>query len=221
MKLFNILCWIGLQTVIAADRSVIIGDSMYWSGMLFWGGQPSPLSKWLETWSGHSIENHALVGASLQDGWVKSILAQYNDLVKQPNITTLIMDGGGNDVMSHKDDCVKFNQACTNMINTSLNIAKGIIDRARNDGTKSVLYLGFYYLPNLDKAVDYGDTHLQQICRVEEQCYFIDPRYNATTGTGLKTPDMLGSDGLHPNEEGYKILATMIWETAKKFNVTI
>ena len=72
------------------DRTVIIGDSMYWSGMLFFGGQPSPLSKWLETWSGHPIENHALVGASLEEGWIKSIRTQYLELNKQPPITTLI-----------------------------------------------------------------------------------------------------------------------------------
>ena len=87
MKLFYILPL--LIYTVTATRSVIIGDSMFWSGWLFFGGQPSPLSKWLETWSGHSIENHALVGASLENGWVKSIRAQYDSLNKQPNITTI------------------------------------------------------------------------------------------------------------------------------------
>jgi lysophospholipase L1-like esterase len=52
-------------------------------------------------------------------------------------------------------------------------------------------------------------------------CHFIDPRYNATTGTGLQTPQMLGSDGIHPNEQGYKILAEMIWDVKTEMNIPL
>jgi len=205
-----------------ATRSVIIGDSMFWSGWLFFGGQPSPLAKWLETWAVHSIENHALVGASLEDGWVKSIRSQYDSLNKQPTITTLIMDGGGNDVMSHRSDCEKFNDACIQMINHSLSIAQGIFESAKQDYISDILYLGFYYLPGLEFAADYANPKLNQICSdAEINCYFVDPRHNDTTGTGLKTPEMLGSDGLHPNEQGYKILAEMIWNKKLEYNVLI
>ena len=223
MKIFTPLL-LFLTTMVSSvfSRSVIIGDSMYWSGWLFFGGQPSPLAKWLETWCGHSLENHALVGASLEDGWVKSIRAQYNDLNKQPNITTLIMDGGGNDVMSHKDDCEKFNSKCTEMIDRCLNIASGILEDAYKDGIQNVLYLGFYYLPGLEKAADYADPRLNLVCQnATVNCHFIDPRYNGTTGTGLHTPAMLGPDGLHPNEDGYKLLATMIWDTKLEYNIPV
>jgi lysophospholipase L1-like esterase len=209
-------------TSVLATRSVIIGDSMFWSGWLFFGGQPSPLSKWLETWAGHSIENHALVGASLEDGWVKSIRAQYQDLNKEPNITTLIMDGGGNDVLSHRNDCEKFNKNCVSMINNSLSIAQAIFNSAYQDGISHILYLGFYYLPGLEQAADYANPKLNNICQnASVNCYFVDPRYNSTTKTGLPTPAMLGPDGLHPNEEGYKILATMIWDKKLEYNVPV
>ena len=204
------------------NRSVIIGDSMFWSGWLFFGGQPSPLSKWLETWAGHSIENHALVGASLENGWVKSIRAQYDSLNKKPNITTLIMDGGGNDVISHRGDCEQFNNACVSMINNSLSIAAGLFNSAYQDGVYNILYLGFYYLPGLDRAADYANPALAEICKnATVNCHFIDPRYNATTGTGLPTPAMLGPDGLHPNEDGYKLLASMIWNVSVNHSIPI
>jgi lysophospholipase L1-like esterase len=220
MKLFYILPL--LISTVTATRSVIIGDSMFWSGWLFFGGQPSPLSKWLETWSGHSIENHALVGASLENGWVKSIRAQYNDLNKQPNITTLIMDGGGNDVISHRSDCEKFNTNCVSMINNSLNIAQGIFNSSYYDGISNILYLGFYYLPGLEKAADYANPMLNEICKnATVNCHFIDPRYNSTTGTGLPTPAMLGPDGMHPNDAGYKLLAEMIWDVKLNNSIPI
>lgn len=209
-----------LSTIV---RTVIIGDSMFWSGSPFFGGQPSPLAKWLETWSSHHpIENHALVGASLEDGWVKSIEAQYDDLRKQSNITTLIMDGGGNDVISHRRDCEAWNDACRDTVDRSLGIAKGVLEKAYADGVQHVVYLGFYHLKGLEDAADYADTTMALICdEAPVECHFVDPRYNATTGTGLQTPEMLGDDGLHPTPEGYKILAQLVWDTAIQYNITL
>jgi lysophospholipase L1-like esterase len=197
---------------------------MFWSGFPFFGGQPSPLSKWLETWAGHSIENHALVGASLEDGWVKSIRSQYHDLNKHvpSNITTLIMDGGGNDVISHRKDCEAWNDVCRDMIQHSVGIASSILENAHRDGVEHVLYLGFYYLQGLQQAADLAGPMMASLCETAPlDCHFIDPRYNATTGTGLQTPQMLGSDGIHPNEQGYKILAEMIWDVKTEMNIPL
>jgi len=215
MRLILFTYVLSLLCVTQASRPVIIGDSMFWSGLPFFGGQPSPLSKWLETWEGHSIENHALVGASLEDGWVKSIRSQYLDLNKHvpSNITTLIMDGGGNDVISHRRDCEAWNDACRQMIQHSMSIASSILQDAYQDGVERVVYLGFYYLKGLEKAADYADPMMASICETATiDCVFVDPRYNATTGKGLQTPQMLGSDGIHPTDAGYKILAEMIWQ---------
>jgi len=210
-----------VATTVAAPPTVIIGDSMFWSGMLFFGGQPSPLARWLETWAGHPIENHALVGASLENGWVKSIRQQYDDLKTTPGV--LVMDGGGNDVMSHRADCEAWNDACVEVIDRCIDIARGILNDSSHAGVGSVLYLGFYYLPNLNQAADYANPRLKDLCENEfpRYCYYTDPRYNETTGEGLKTPEMLGSDGLHPNPDGYKVLATMVWETATHHNITL
>ena len=215
MLFSHFFLWTLFLSVVKAERTVIIGDSMYWSGMLFFGGQPSPLAKYLETWSGHAIENHALVGASLEEGWVKSIRSQYNDLNKQPVITTLIMDGGGNDVISHRSDCTAFNNKCVQMIDHSAGIAASILADAHIDGVSNVLYLGFYYLDGLMEAADYADPLIDVICRnATVNCHFVDPRANITSA-------MIGSDGLHPTEEGYKVLAELIWDVKLDYNIPV
>lgn len=203
------------------SRSVIIGDSMYKSGMPFFSGYPSPLAKWLETWAGHSIENNALVGASLESGWVKSIRQQFESLSYSKPLTTIVMDGGGNDVMSHKSDCLKFNEACQQMLQNCQQIAQSIITDARTKGVQNILYLGFYGLEGLEESAKRGNQLISEVCREKEKCYFVNPLYNATTGKGLKVPEMLGSDKLHPNEEGYELLAEMLWNVTVKEGIKL
>ena len=224
MFLFSVLHCTPATTIPTEYRSVIIGDSMFWSGMPFFGGEPSPLSKWLETWAQHPIENHALVGASLEDGWIKSIRAQFQDLVFSPPITTLIMDGGGNDVISHRKACEAMTQECTQTIDTAITIAKDIWSQAAQKNIRHVLYLGFYDIPGLDAAADLANPLMQQACASAPlDCHFIDPRYRNDTehSHGLKIPEMLGPDNLHPTQEGYKVLAELIWNTKTFYNITI
>lgn len=52
--------------------------------------------------------------------------------------------GGGNDVISLRDDCVKFNDACRAQIDGAMAIAGGLLDRMQAEGVQHVLYLGFY-----------------------------------------------------------------------------
>lgn len=59
----------------------------------------------LFSFKGHSIENQAVIGASLHEGWVPSIPTEYGWVSKTPVPDTIIMDGGGNDVISVKEDC--------------------------------------------------------------------------------------------------------------------
>jgi len=56
------------------------------------------LPYYLQEWAGHDIENIAIVGSSLHEGWTKSIPQEYAELDKTVMPTTIIMDGGGNDV---------------------------------------------------------------------------------------------------------------------------
>jgi hypothetical protein len=232
IQLFLTICLLGCSstkgvtgvngmTDVKQKRTVIIGDSMYRSGLPFFRGNPSPLSKWLETWSGHSIENYALVGASLEKGWIKSIREQFDSLSFSPNITTLVMDGGGNDVMSHKEDCLKFNDRCEEVMRNSETIARSIIEDSRKKGVNDIIYLGFYKLEGLEKAVETGNRDISNVCQPTNHCYFVNPVYNETTKIGIKVPEMIGSDHVHPTEEGYKMLAEMIWNVTEENNIVL
>lgn len=220
MKSFSIIFGFFFHFV-SSYRTVIIGDSMFKSG--FWSlSENSRLVNRLIQLSGHDIENHAKIGASLHAGWVESIQEQFQNIEEKYTVDTLIMDGGGNDVLSHRRDCEAFNDDCVVYINKSIVIAEEIFQEANREGIINLIYLGFYYLPGLEKAVDFADDLLHRYCTDSKiHCFFVDPRYNETSGTGLKTPDLLGNDRIHPNQEGYELLANMIWNISVLHNITI
>jgi lysophospholipase L1-like esterase len=181
---------------VTQSKVAIIGDSMF---------SESPVQSYLENWSGCKISNYAITGASLQDGWVESIPSQYVDIENQ-NFSTIIMDGGGNDVMSKLSECQEFNENCKLMINYIVNIAESLINKMGRNNVTDVIYLGFYYIKNLNKVIDYGTEKLVNMCEKinTTNCYFSDPR-NITMPVGW--------DGVHPTNEGYELLAHRIWDT--------
>jgi hypothetical protein len=55
-------------------RTTMIGDSMF-AGAGEEGNGGSRVQEDLEAYCGHSIENKAIVGSSLHEGWTKSVPA--------------------------------------------------------------------------------------------------------------------------------------------------
>lgn len=44
-------------------------------------------------------------------------------------------------------------------------------------GVAHVIWMGFFYLPGLNKAVDYGTQELTKVCKAAKvDCHFADPR---------------------------------------------
>jgi len=204
----RLLSFLSILCVAMATRSVIIGDSLFWSG-----AGPSPLVEWLSEWAGHEIENHAMDGASLE-----SIRDQYQHLEKRPVITTLIMDGGGSELVNYRSDCEAMNEACRSILDRSVDIAKTIMDEAIRDGVDIILYLGPYSIPGLEDASEYASPRLMSICEATS-CYFVDPLLNITTDKPLHLD--LAADGIQPTPDAYKILAKMIWAQKMRFNIPI
>ena len=66
------------------------------------------------------------------------------DTLNQTTNNKRVKKGGGNDVISLRDDCVKFNDACRAQIDGAMAIAGGLLDRMQAEGVQHVLYLGFY-----------------------------------------------------------------------------
>lgn len=186
-----------------ASNTKLFGDSILASN--------TPIIKDLEEWAGVEIQDYATIGAGLLDGWVTSIPTQY-EKNKYPIPSTIIMDGGGNDINSVRSECQAFTNSCIETVNRLVGIAKDLLATMRKDGVKDIIYSGFYYIPGFERVIDYGVTQLQTVCLPKEHCYFVDLR-NVSVHVGW--------DGMHPLTESYHDIAKEIWNVKTLYNITI
>ncbi len=191
---------------------VLVGDSILKGKDTMWG--PAAINKYLDEFSGQHLDNYAVIGSSMHDGWVKSVPEIYQDMhndraANMPQ--TVVLNGGGNDVISVRNDCWAYNDKCRKQIDSAMDIASGLMDKMAADGVQHVVYLGWYYVANMTAPVDYGSERLKTVCAAAPlDCHVADVR-NVTIVTGF--------DGIHPNDAGYKQLAWRIWETKNAYNI--
>ena len=88
-------CTSGNSYVRQADRNEIItvGDSIF--------DLSGKIQQFLEERAGQTFRDYTLSGAELSGGFVaRSVTQQYQDARQDdPNIETIVMDGGGNDIL--------------------------------------------------------------------------------------------------------------------------
>lgn len=127
--------------------------------------------------------------------------------------TTIIMDGGGNDVMSKRQDCEVWNDACQVQITEAVDIGARLLEEMHQDGVQHVVWMGFFYIDGLEKAVDYGTDLIAAACHdATIDCHVADLR-------DLTIPR--GWDGIHPTTEGYKLLADRLWNTTRAHGIPL
>ena len=175
--------------------TIMIGDSLFANDLI---------KNQLEEWGNTQIDNLALIGSQFHEGWIESIPSQYFNYIKSNSIPdTIIMNGGGNDILSRKTDCISFNKNCIKRINEITSILDLFFKKINNDGVLNVIYLGPYYLQKLEKTINYGTDKISEICqKAELNCNFVDIR-NKTIPLSI--------DNLHPNDDGYILLADELW----------
>ncbi len=79
--------------------------------------------------------NRPTQGSSLHEGWTKSIPAEWREDVPKPPVpTTVIVDGGGNDVISVRSDCEAFNGNCARQIDEAVSIAADLLEQMHSEG---------------------------------------------------------------------------------------
>lgn len=195
----NIFILFLIAPVLALNN--IYGDSILSS--------TTPIEKDLSKLYNTSFNNYATIGSGMQSGWVDSIPQQYLQH-KSVIPTNVIMDGGGNDVFSIRLDCMMFNDICRSNIDHICTLAGDLINYMKKDGVKNIIYVGFYYNSDLNKAIDYGSNKLSKICLIKNQCYFVDLR-NISVPTSW--------DGIHPTEEGYHLISKSIQNSIKNHHI--
>ncbi|MBP7737526.1 MAG: SGNH/GDSL hydrolase family protein [Spirochaetes bacterium] len=193
---------------------VIVGDSIYdLDGFIHAN---------LKTLSGKSYKDYSKSGDT-----VSYITKQYNTAIAaRPTIKTILMDGGGNDILMD----VYWSQACqaTSTISSACKAyIDGVLDQdealwedMNDDGVDNIFHLGYYRLKKgilttllyggtkLNPAVVYADDQLAAACAVSPaQCWFIDPRADFLG----KESSYIKSDGIHPTNAGGKVIATKIY----------
>lgn len=201
------------------DQVITVGDSIF--------ALSGELQDFLESYAGETFRRYTLSGAELKGGVIATdVYAQY-DIAKNdnPNIDTVVMDGGGNDILipaialfdpyNCKTQWYQFGRLssrCKNYIDDIYVDAVNLLNTMHSDGVDNVIYLGYYYTKNglflldsMEEAVDYGDMRLSQACNYSAaNCQFIDPR------STIRDSNII-IDGIHPNTEGSRKLANLVW----------
>jgi lysophospholipase L1-like esterase len=141
-------------------------------------------------------------------------------LAANPDIKTVIMDGGGNDVLiGDANLCLQTpppDTECVARIDDVLNAAGNLLDDMAAAGVQDVVYFFYPHLPEgglvqgfKNETLDYAAPLVQQVCEnAPLNCVFVDTR-PAFEGH----PEYFLNDGIHPNDGGSVVLANTVWSS--------
>jgi lysophospholipase L1-like esterase len=141
---------------------------------------------------------------------------QYNTAKQaDPNINTVIMTGGGNDILIGNPTCLNnpppANQSCVDTVARATAAAEAMFTQMQADGVKNVIYYFYPHTTLFQSAanVDYAFPVVKAGCekfRGPMNCYFVDTR-----------PSFEGqnwfSDGIHPTDPGQQAIGKLVWES--------
>jgi len=200
-----------------ADRMdvISIGDSIF--------DLNGVIEDTLEGYAGTTFRDYTQSGAELSGGALSTAVdQQYADAkATDPNISTIVMDGGGNDILIPAMTFDRYgcrtrwyrrniSSSCKGLIEDQYVIAVNLLNQMNTDGVDGIVWLGYYELPrgnaNLTQALNYGDDLLGYACdtATSANCSFVDPR-------GTVPASQVESDDIHPTPEGSVNLANQIW----------
>jgi len=199
-----------------ASQVVWIGDSYPASGT-----PPGGIQRYTEQAAvaagalaaGSTYRKYYAGGTQMANG---QIPGQYTTAKQaDPNINTVIMTGGGNDILIGNPSCLSnpppANQSCVDTVAKATAAAEALFTQMQADGVKNVIY---YFYPRTALAmsganVDYAFPVVKAGCDKYKgplNCYFVDTR-----------PPFEGqnwfSDGIHPTDPGQQAIAVLVWNT--------
>ena len=207
--------WIRSATM---NNIVNLGDSIF----ALSGAEHS----YLTSYAGKSFRNYCKSGAYLTGSNIitsSAVDVQYATARSDnSNIKTILMDGGGNEVLIQANFFDPYNcksstltSSCKGLIDDTYVDAVNLLNQMGRDGVQNIIFQGYYHVKNglfastsLNPAVDYGDTRLAQAVAnataASNYRVFVDPR------SSIVNSDII-IDGVHPTDSGSQKLANLIW----------
>jgi hypothetical protein len=163
--------------------------------------------------AGATYRRYYMGGTQLANGQIPGQYTQAKNA--DADITTVIMTGGGNDILIGNSTCLSnpppANQSCVDTVARAVAAAEALFTQMQADGVKNVIYYFYPRTALLQSAanVDYAFPIVKAGCekfRGPLNCYFVDTR-PAFEGQNWF------SDGIHPTDPGQQAIARVVWET--------
>ena len=199
---------------------ITIGDS--WMNLGFNDTSQVGIQASLERASGRDYRNYGIGGTTLlaENG----IPAQYKRAKNEGPVTTVIMTGGGNDVLQDialgplgslfgQPGCIDevFNAACQKRIDEVAARLESLWAEMAADGVSDVVIISY-----TSKALggNYTMTQTYSTSKITPICLNVpEPLRCSSVETDVAVPDLtLGADGIHPDEASYDKLGAAVWE---------
>lgn len=194
------------------DCVVMIGDSIF--------ALSDNIDKHLKDLSGHEYRAYYISGAQMatRSNGAITIPQQYARATRQGKIRTLIMDGGGNDMLLGP-----VTQSWEDMEAEVAKAWNDLFEKAKRDGVENIVNLGYYVTATAETAQPERTlewrrkTERQLIAKAAElgiNYAHIDPMDDSWF-TSKRPGQYTIIDGIHPTDAASKRLAELIWEAMR------
>lgn len=192
---------------------VILGDSIF--------AMSDDERMFLEELSGERYRYYPRVGAQMEGGPIITIPEQYDKAIAEGPIRTVLLDGGGNDILigAHFECSAPYggelSDKCYEVMDRVLAKAEALTVKAIQDGAQFSVFQSYYYIDNedlwqvTDVFLDKAEKFINELNAKypEVKIIYVDPRE-----AFLGHPEYIKWDGIHPTEEGSKVLADLFWD---------
>ena len=198
---------------------VTIGDS--WMSL----GTGTGIQESLKKVSMRNFRNLGVPGTKLMSavGGSPPIPDQYKAAkMADPDIKTVIMTGGGNDILQEilldcVDDAFDGAPTCKNQIDRVAARLQTFWAELATDGVQDVVIIGYsrkvnplFLLGTVSKSVEYSAMKIDPLCAAVPaplRCHSLD--------SDKAAPNLMFMDGIHPDGAGYDAIGTAVWELMK------
>jgi len=160
----------------------------------------------LERISGRDYRNYGAPATQVLDGVIPR---QYTRAASEGPIKTVVMTGGGNDILIGNILCtVNWTSACNKTVDDVHAAIHEMRDEMLADGVEDVLIVMYGYATNatLRPGLEYSMELMPESCKTTDmpRCHYTDNR--------TELMGKIRADGIHPTREGYDIIAKKAWD---------